>query len=194
MKTLMTQLWYDARLYDPYSSWILTCWIETMNIIFGESLHGAPITVVSCPYEMRRWRIRVITNTWKTIGEHWNHQSERSPIVCQILAPWVFQASAHSSHHRVPCWYIHWYFHGILSDALRTFFWLIWNLLRWNHKFPDRKKIRRLKRIIVERDTEIMSIMVDLTRFFLSFFNTTFFFTRGRWLPKIQKSTCFILG
>ena len=58
-----------------------------------------------------------------------------------------------------------------LKRRFTNFFWLICNLLTWNHKFSERKKIRRLKRKIVERDTEIMSIMVDLTRFFLSFFS-----------------------
>ena len=166
MKTFMTQLWYDARLYDPYSSWILVCWIETMNIIVGESLHGAPITVVSWPFEMRGFGVRVITNPRETPGEHSDDWSDCSPILSLKTAHWVFRASAHPSHHRAPCWHIHWYFHGILSDALRSFFWLICNLLTWNHKFSERKKIRRLKRKIVERDTEIMSIMVDLTRFF----------------------------
>ena len=61
-----------------------------------------------------------------------------------------------------------------LKRRFTNFFLLICNLLTWNHKFSERKKIRRLKRKIVERDTEIISIMVDLTRFFLSFFSTTF--------------------
>ena len=122
MKTFMTQLWYDARLYDPYSSWILVCWIETMNIIVGESLHGAPITVVSWPFEMRGFGVRVITNPRETPGEHSDDWSDCSPILSLKTVPWVFRASAHPSHHRAPCWHIHWYFHGILSDALRTFF------------------------------------------------------------------------
>ena len=66
----MTPLWYDARLYDLYSSRIFICRIETMNIIVGESLHGSPITVVSKPYEMRRFWVRVITIICETIMEH----------------------------------------------------------------------------------------------------------------------------
>ena len=130
MKTFMTQLWYDARLYDPYSSWILVCWIETMNIIVGESLHGAPITVVSWPFEMRGFGVRVITNPRETPGEHSDDWSDCSPILSLKTAHWVFRASAHPSHHRAPCWHIHWYFHGILSDALRSFFG--WSATSWH--------------------------------------------------------------
>ena len=78
-----------------------------------------------------------------------------------------------------------------MKRRLTNFFWLICNLLTWNHKFSERKKIRRLKRKIVERDTEIMSIMVDLTRFFLSFFITIVrtFFLLFTWLPKSRKTS-----
>ena len=122
MKTLMTQLWYDARLYDFYWSWILICWIETMNIVVGESLHGASITVVSWPFEMRSSRIRVITKTWEIMWEPSEHIDGQVNIIPHKTVHWVFRASAQPSHHKAPCWHIHWYFHGILNDALRTFF------------------------------------------------------------------------
>ena len=179
MKTLMTQLWYDARLYDPYSSWILVRWIETMNIIVGESLHGAPITVVSWPFEMRGFWVRVITNPRESPGEHLDDWSDCSPGLSLETVPWVFRGSAHPSHHRAPCWNIHWYFHGMLSDALRTFFG--WSAISW-HGIINFRRGRRFggsREKTVERDTEIMSIMADLGRFFLSFFSTTFFLLGG---------------
>ena len=140
-----------------------------MNIIVGESLHGAPITVVSWPFEMRGFWVRVITNPRKSPEEHLDDWSDCSPGLSLETVPWVFRASAHPSHHRAPCWHIHWYFHGILSDALRTFFG--WSATSW-HGIINFRRGRRFggsREKTVERDTEIMSIMADLTRFFLSY-------------------------
>ena len=179
MKTFMTQLWYDARLYDPYSSWILVRWIETMNIIVGESLHGAPITVVSWPFEMRSSRIRVITKTWEIMWEPSEHIDGQVNIIPHKTVHWVFRASAHPSHHRAPCWHIHWYFHGILSDALRTFFG--WSATSW-HGIINFRRGRRSggSREKLWRETpKLCPSWSILTRFFVSFFTTTFFFLGG---------------
>ena len=128
---------------------------------------------------MWRLRVKVITNPRETIMEHWKHLAECSMIVSLETARWVLRGSAHPSHHRAPCWNIHWYFHGILSDALRTFFG--WSATSWHGRiiFRRGRRFGGSREKTVERDTEIMSIMVDLTRFFLSFFSTTFFLLGG---------------